>query len=288
MPLFSIVIPTYNRADLLPRCIDSVINQSFADFEVVIVDNYSEDNTSQLVADYQKNDSRIKYIQEHNNGVIAHSRNVGIRASKGDYVCLLDSDDWFAVDKLGILSHYIKENAPDLLYHKMRLVDEKGDGPIQGKSLAWNHKYDELLIKGNVIFNSSVCVKRSVLQHIGGISEDEKLKSAEDADCWLRIAKEGYNFFFIDKVLGFYWVGDNISSNINTLKQREYLYSLHINNLNGANKKKATRTLNYIRGIRYYEAGMKIESLNCYLKSIPMYSFGKTLKALIMVLKSIV
>ena len=287
MPFFSVIIPTYNRADLLPRCIDSILEQSFSDFEIIVVDNYSEDETKSLLEKYQQNDSRIFFIQEHNHGIIAHSRNVGIRASKGKYVCLLDSDDWFAADKLATLYEHLANDQIDILYHRMQEVDKNGFGGSYGKQLEWKNKYAELLIKGNLIYNSSVCVKRSVLLSVGGISEDINLKTAEDADCWLRIAKSGYRFGFINKVLGYYWVGDNNSGSINTLQQREYLYSIHINNLDESSRKKALHTLNYIRGIRYYEAGLKRQAKKCYLESIPMYSVEKTAKALFMVLKSL-
>ena len=93
MPFFSIVIPTYNRADLLSRCIDSIIEQTFSDFEIIIVDNYSNDETKELVEQYKSRDTRIKFIQEHNNGIIAHSRNVGVKAAVGEYIAFLDSDD---------------------------------------------------------------------------------------------------------------------------------------------------------------------------------------------------
>lgn len=287
MPFFSIVIPTYNRADLLSRCIDSIIEQTFSDFEIIIIDNYSNDETKELVEQYKSRDTRIKFIQEHNNGIIAHSRNVGVKEAVGEYIAFLDSDDWFGRNKLEVVFQIICKEHSDLLYHKMFRASSTGIKGVLGKGLRTKNKFEELLIKGNIICNSSVCVRKSVLLTIGGISEDNRLRTAEDADCWLRIAEQGFTIRFIDISLGYYWVGDNSSSDISTLKQREYLYSIHIGSVSNNRKKQVVHTLHYIRGLRYYEARMKRDAIVSFIKSIPLYSISKTIKAFIMLLRSL-
>jgi glycosyltransferase involved in cell wall biosynthesis len=87
IPVISVVIPTYNRANDLKRALKSVQVQTFTNWEVLIVDNHSVDNTDQVVSDF--NDSRIKLFKIHNNGVIAASRNVGIREASGAYIAFL-------------------------------------------------------------------------------------------------------------------------------------------------------------------------------------------------------
>lgn len=89
--LFSIVIPTYNRANLIKRCIESVINQTYQNWEAIIVDNYSEDNTEEIVSSF--NDERIRFYKNHNYGVISVSRNFALDNSNGHWICFLDSDD---------------------------------------------------------------------------------------------------------------------------------------------------------------------------------------------------
>lgn len=89
--LVSIVIPTYNRAQDLERALKSLLAQTFCDWEALIVDNYSKDNTDELIKSF--NDPRMKLFKIHNQGVIAASRNVGIKNAKGGYVAFLDSDD---------------------------------------------------------------------------------------------------------------------------------------------------------------------------------------------------
>ena len=103
--LFSIVIPTYNRANLIKRCIESVINQTYQNWEAIIVDNYSEDNTEEIVSSF--NDERIRFYKNHNYGVISVSRNFALDNSNGHWICFLDSDDSWASDKLEQILPYL-------------------------------------------------------------------------------------------------------------------------------------------------------------------------------------
>ena len=95
--LFSIIIPTYNRANEIGRCLSSVINQSYSNWEAIVVDNYSSDDTENIVKDF--NDNRIRYYKNHNYGIIAVSRNFGIDRAKGSWICFLDSDDSWKYDE---------------------------------------------------------------------------------------------------------------------------------------------------------------------------------------------
>ena len=97
-PLFSIIIPTYNRANEIGRCLSSVVGQTYRHWEAIIIDNYSEDNTEDIVKGF--NDDRIKYFKNYNYGIISVSRNFGLDRAKGDWICFLDSDDSWKLDKL--------------------------------------------------------------------------------------------------------------------------------------------------------------------------------------------
>jgi glycosyltransferase involved in cell wall biosynthesis len=90
-PLVSVVIPTYNHARYLGRALQSVLDQTYKNWEAIVIDNHSTDNTAELIASFA--DQRITYLKIHNNGVIAASRNAGIRAAKGEWLAFLDSDD---------------------------------------------------------------------------------------------------------------------------------------------------------------------------------------------------
>ncbi len=92
--LVSVVIPTYNHARFLGRALQSVMDQTYKNWEVIIIDNHSQDNTDEIVEAFK--DPRITLLKIHNNGVIAASRNMGIRAAKGEWIAFLDSDDhWY-------------------------------------------------------------------------------------------------------------------------------------------------------------------------------------------------
>ena len=100
VPVVSVVIPTYNQADYLREAIDSVLQQSFNDYEIIIVNNFSTDHTQDIVESF--NDPRITFVNLKNNGIIAASRNKGIELSKGKYVAFLDSDEYWYPGKLKI------------------------------------------------------------------------------------------------------------------------------------------------------------------------------------------
>ena len=127
-PLISIILPTYNRAELLGRAISSVIQQDYKNWELMIVDNYSQDGTDEVVESFK--DSRIRLLKIQNAGVIGKSRNHGIRNSKGQWLAFLDSDDWWLPSKLSIC---IAEcgSGTDLLYHDLAISKN-------GKILKWN------------------------------------------------------------------------------------------------------------------------------------------------------
>ena len=117
-PFFSIIVATYNQADLLKVCLESIESQTFNDWEAIIVNNHSTDATSDVVASF--NDPRMKEILVHNKGVLSVSRNAGIRESRGEWICMLDSDDIWYVDKLKELREAIINNpAIDVFCHNL-------------------------------------------------------------------------------------------------------------------------------------------------------------------------
>ena len=122
MPLVSIIIPTYNHAKYLGRSLQSVINQTYKNWEVIIIDNHSTDDTLNLVNSFT--DERIKYLKIHNNGIIAKSRNLGIKTAKGDWIAFLDSDDWWSYNKLEKCMSYCF-NSVDLIYHQLEIQSDK-------------------------------------------------------------------------------------------------------------------------------------------------------------------
>ena len=106
--LISIIIPTFNHAYYLERCLKSIESQTISNYEIIIIDNHSTDNTNEVVNSF--NDARLKLLKVHNNGVIAISRNKGILEAKGDWIAFLDSDDFWYPKKLEVSMKFISDN----------------------------------------------------------------------------------------------------------------------------------------------------------------------------------
>ena len=118
-PLISVIIPTYNRNESLKRCIQSVIFQTYQNFEILVMDDGSTDGTKEIVTDF--NDPRIIYEWDDNWGGPAKPRNRGIKKSSGEFIAFLDSDDWWLPKKLEE-SVVVLEKGSDLVYHQLYMV----------------------------------------------------------------------------------------------------------------------------------------------------------------------
>ena len=119
-PLVSVIIPTFNREKELERALISLIGQTYANWEGLIVDNHSLDNTVNLINSF--NDSRLKLHMINNYGIIGMSRNLGAKYSDGKYLAFLDSDDWWANSKLQISVKSLETNGVSLVYHDLYLA----------------------------------------------------------------------------------------------------------------------------------------------------------------------
>ena len=137
-PFFSIIIPTYNRAHTIKTPIDSIINQTFADWELVIVDDGSTDDTKKIVESYQ--DNRIKYVWQENQERSA-ARNHGIRLAKGEWICFQDSDDAYLPEHLDVLYNGILENSDYKVIRTGLIIYENGE--FSKKSTIKSSRYDQ-------------------------------------------------------------------------------------------------------------------------------------------------
>jgi len=217
-PLVSVVIPTYNHARYLGRALQSVLDQTYTNWEALVIDNHSTDNTDEVVASFA--DPRITYLKIHNNGMIAASRNVGIRVAKGEWIAFLDSDDWWVVDKLKACFDCVNEKV-DLIYHDLKIIR---DNPSFFKKKHIKSRQfikpvlKDLLLKGNSIATTSVVVRTSLLEQICGMNESVEMIAAEDYNTWLRIAQITDNFLHVPKSLGYYLFH---SGGVSTKQNRE-------------------------------------------------------------------
>jgi len=181
---FSIIIPTYNRAELLPETIRSVQNQSFEDWECIVVDDGSSDQTKAVVTEITRSDSRIKYIYQKNAERSA-ARNNGIKNSSGEYICFLDSDDRFMPNHLQDLKVFIEtiESKKCMIVNDM-LIDEHSK--LKTSLLPEISKNTVEFLYVNPITPSRVCIHASILEKE---QFDEDIVIVEDRMLWMRIAQ---------------------------------------------------------------------------------------------------
>lgn len=255
-PVVSVVIPTYNRAHDLRRALASVVAQTFSDWEALVVDNHSTDETASVVNGF--GDARIRQIMVHNHGVIAVSRNLGVREARGEYVAFLDSDDWWVPEKLERSVAELRAGA-DIVYHDLRIVrpGRKWWHSRMATTRALSSPvYDDLTENGNALVNSAVVVKRELLQRLGGLSEEKDLIAWEDYDCWLRLARVTERFVRLPEPLGYYWIGgSNVSSPQWTARNLGFFRDRHLVPSGRTRDDQVPAWHHYSMGRAYYRLG---------------------------------
>jgi glycosyltransferase involved in cell wall biosynthesis len=188
-PAVSVIIPTYNRADHVGRAIRSVLAQSFQEFEVLIVDDGSTDNSEQIIRGFK--DARIFYLRREANGGAAAARNMGIHSARGEHIAFLDSDDEWLPEKLEkqLAKFDSTRRSMGLIYTHMLLRDFKTGAVLKAINSSHEGYVHDLVLRSDFIGScSSVMVRTDVIKHIGGF--DDRLTSREDWDLWMRIARE--------------------------------------------------------------------------------------------------
>lgn len=233
-PDVSVVIPTYNRAEDLRRCLDSLVAQTYVNFEVVVCDDGSTDASERVAAEFL-GQLDIRYETAENFGGPARPRNRGIGMARAPIVAFLDSDDWWAPEKLRLSVAALNEGA-DIVYHDLFVVRVQSQTIFKDRVVSSKPRasmFNALLCTGISIPNSSVVVRKELLEKIGGISEERDLISVEDYDTWIRLSQLTDKFVRIPAVLGYYWVGGgNISAaSPRQIERIKVLYARHVNAL---------------------------------------------------------
>ena len=213
MPFFTVVIPTFNRADKLAATIRSVLEQTFQDFELLVMDDGSTDDTEKMVSSLS--DPRVRYGWAPNSGGPATPRNRGIDAASAPWVSFLDADDIWYPTRLSEVAQAIAQNPEsDVFCHNemLRVVGANEKtllkyGPYE------KDFYRTMLTQGNRLSPSAVTVRTDfLLKHDLRFNQGSDYVAVEDYDLWLRLASQGARFAFITKPLGEYIIeNDNIS-----------------------------------------------------------------------------
>ena len=275
MPKVSVIIPTYNRAHLLPRAIKSVLNQTFKDFELIIVDDGSTDNTREVVEKFQKQDKRIKYFWQENSGGPSAPLNLGISRSRGLYIAFLGSDDeclptW--LEKQMKLFDSSEPKKPDVVSCNVMIVNHYGI-KVTEVSKPRSKEFDDIV--ANIFLPhvtvGNIFVDRNVFKKIGGF--DEKLIIHEDMDMWLRLAKAGFRFDFVYEPLYINHLHENqitvLITNRERIKSIEYFLEKHKDIFSKYPKGLAKMMRNL--GTAYFLAGQKEKGRKYFLKAIRLH-----------------
>jgi glycosyltransferase involved in cell wall biosynthesis len=244
MPLISVIIPFYNRKDLLPRAIESVLNQSHTDLEVILIDDCSTDGSSDL--DIFSSDKRIFYYRQPVHSGVSKARNDGVLRAHGEWLAFLDSDDEWLKDKLALQMQWILAH-PDFEIVQTKEIWIRNGTRVN--SPRTHEKFEGDLFEASLsrcmITPSSVILSRKLFDRVGGFNQS--LPACEDYDLWLRIC-HSYQVGLIDEYLLIRYGGhsDQLSSNVMILDRfriRSILQLLEHNKLNDTQLALAVATL---------------------------------------------
>ena len=272
-PLISVVIPTYNHAEFLKVAISSVLDQAYQNFEIVIVDNHSNDHTNEVVDSF--NDDRIQLHKINNNGIIAASRNLGVDHAKGDWIAYLDSDDYWYPSRLQCLVDAMHGDSKyDVIsndeYKRNNLTGRKTKliyGPVEGET------YRSLLLFGNRLSPSATLVRRGfLLKNEVRFNESSNFVTVEDFDYWLQLALLDARFKFVHSFEGEYLVhGANSSGYLALHKSNELnLLRHHVFEVQGfeRDKEQLWRSIQAIFLFREASQKLKSGSISPFFKTL--------------------
>ncbi|MGH7774566.1 MAG: glycosyltransferase family 2 protein [Candidatus Binatia bacterium] len=269
MPKVSVIIPTYNRAEFLRSAIRSVLNQTFQDFEIIVIDDASENNTEEVVRSF--GDIGIRYFRHELNKGNAAARNTGIKNSGGHYIALLDDDDEWLPSKLEKQVRLLDSTPPIVGAVYTGFVEiEKANGktvvvtPTKRGSI-----FNDLLLQ-NWIGLSTVLLRRECFDKVG--SFDENLPATVDYDMWIRIAKE-FQFDFIPEPLVKYSNHQSQLSHNYEIVIKGLEAQIKKNGLLFASNRKGFSNLYLSLGKLYCYTGNIRKGRQALLKAIGLYPF---------------
>lgn len=212
-PTISVIIPAYNVEKTIKRTIDSVLKQTFSDWEIIIINDGSTDSTVEIIS--QISSTKLSFISCSNTGLPAATRNRGLELANGEYIAFLDADDLWSPDKLELqLKAMLANPQAGLAYSWTDLIDEKDQFIDRGNYISGNGNVYNLLLLVNFIENgSNPLIRRQALDKVGYFDESV-IKGTEDWDLWLRLAKD-YEFVCVNSPQVLYRISSNsLSSNL--------------------------------------------------------------------------
>ncbi len=235
--MLSVIVTTYNRKEQLTATINSILSQTIGDFELIVVDNFSNYDFFELIDSFK--DKRIRPFQNKNNGIISINRNFAISQAKGEILAFCDDDDMWFSNKLEKCMKYIPEY--DVVYHCFKTTTGE---KMRRKPLGNKPCVD--LISNNEIIYSSVVIKKSILDRVGFFDEKSEMVAIEDWDYWIRVSLITNKFKCINENLGSYYIGTgNVSNTVDGVKKLTVIFDKYSNVLDYADKLRAEALFEY-------------------------------------------
>ena len=226
-PLVSIITPTFNSEKYIKETVESVLRQTYQNWELLIVDDISTDNTVKIAKEYADKDSRIKIYILDSKGGASIARNKGIRESKGKFVAFLDSDDIWKKDKLKKQVQFMIANNIAFSYHNYELIDSNSKKIKKLKRCPKHISYISQL------FGCSIgCLSVMYDQEKIGLVQIKRIDKRNDDALWLFILKKCKKGYLLDENLAYYRTGNSSLSSGNKTKLLKYHYYLYRDNMN--------------------------------------------------------
>jgi len=229
-PLISVIVPIYNGEKFLSQTIQSVIHQTYANWELILVDDGSTDKTPSIIKKFEQSDQRIiKIILPNSSGGPAHPRNIGLDLAKGEYIAFLDADDLWDSQKLTLQIDFLKNTKADMVHCSSNIINSKGDEIGTIKSYTKHYLFK--LFLGNLtafMINNPVILSSSLVSSsiIFPFREDKDLQAVEDWFLWIELYLSGKNIQILNKNLMSYRKHEDSISNI--LDEMQFLRSFKI------------------------------------------------------------
>ena len=275
MPKVSVILPTYNRAEFLGFAIESVLNQTFKDFEIIVSDDQSTDNTCQVVSSF--NDSRISYIKNTRSKGPSGARNAAISVAVGEYIAFIDDDDEWLPDKLQGQVDILDSSQPSVcgVYSNRVLINRRTGQTV-------HESFGTKKLRGNLLYEFAVCnpiktttlvLKKSCLDEVGLF--DETISYMEDRDLWIRLSFRS-NFEYTPRILVRYFYHDKgqLTDNIEVqIAGKEELYARY-RKIFRKNKKRWSEYV-LLLGVQYCQIGRIREGRKRIVKAIKINPFKR-------------
>lgn len=272
-PVLSVIMPCYNQAQYIEEAIESVINQTYKNWELIIIDDGSTDNSADIAKAYCIKDNRIRYVYQENAGPSA-ARNKGVALSQGPLIYFLDGDDWIDPTLLELGVNYMNANSMCKLYYTRAICF----GSCEGELVLKYTSYKDLLVSNSIICAS--IIRRKDFDRIGGF--DEELFGYEDWEFFIRLLYHDDYIYQEPATLFHYRVSNNPNSvNLNAKRNSKektmYIYNKHFEKYYEfynspfyvtSQYNRLEKEINSILASKSYKLGKRIQTIFLFFKSI--------------------